>query len=153
MTGKRWNLWKQTERNSELCKLIERKPGKVNEIPLKVNEIPGSRGRKKTPENGKTAAGKTERPWCDLYFKAKNARENDKYDPTLELAMKISAFFGVSVNDIIGWHWAIIILRVGTHQSKNPKLYFSFSLDNLVSFRYSKVILQISKRRTRLCIR
>ena len=30
------------------------------------------------------------------------AIENDKYDPTLELAMKISAFFGVSVNDIIG---------------------------------------------------
>lgn len=28
------------------------------------------------------------------------AIENDKYDPTLELAMKISAFFGVSVNDI-----------------------------------------------------
>lgn len=28
------------------------------------------------------------------------AIENDKYDPTLELAMKISVFFGVSVNDI-----------------------------------------------------
>ena len=28
------------------------------------------------------------------------AIENDKYDPTLELAMKISGFFGVSVNDI-----------------------------------------------------
>lgn len=28
------------------------------------------------------------------------AIENDKYDPTLELAMKISAFFGKSVNDI-----------------------------------------------------
>ncbi len=28
------------------------------------------------------------------------AIENDKYDPTLELAMKISAFFGISVNDI-----------------------------------------------------
>ena len=28
------------------------------------------------------------------------AIENDKYDPTLELAMKISAFFGFSVNDI-----------------------------------------------------
>ncbi len=28
------------------------------------------------------------------------AIENDKYDPTLELAMKISAFFGRSVNDI-----------------------------------------------------
>lgn len=28
------------------------------------------------------------------------AIENDKYDPTLELAMKISTFFGVSVNDI-----------------------------------------------------
>ncbi len=28
------------------------------------------------------------------------AIENDKYDPTLELAMKISAFFGASVNDI-----------------------------------------------------
>ena len=28
------------------------------------------------------------------------AIENDKYDPTLELAMKISEFFGVSVNDI-----------------------------------------------------
>ena len=26
--------------------------------------------------------------------------ENDKYDPTLELAMKISEFFGKSVNDI-----------------------------------------------------
>ena len=28
------------------------------------------------------------------------ALENDKYDPTLELAMKISEFFGKSVNDI-----------------------------------------------------
>ena len=28
------------------------------------------------------------------------AIENDKYDPTLELAMKISEFFGVCVNDI-----------------------------------------------------
>ncbi len=28
------------------------------------------------------------------------AIENNKYDPTLELAMKISVFFGVSVNDI-----------------------------------------------------
>ena len=28
------------------------------------------------------------------------AIENDKYDPTLELAMKISAFFRFSVNDI-----------------------------------------------------
>ena len=28
------------------------------------------------------------------------AIENDKYDPTLELAMKISKFFGISVNDI-----------------------------------------------------
>ncbi|MBR1483833.1 MAG: helix-turn-helix transcriptional regulator [Ruminococcus sp.] len=28
------------------------------------------------------------------------AIENDKYDPTLELAMKLSAFFGVTVNDI-----------------------------------------------------
>lgn len=28
------------------------------------------------------------------------AIENNKYDPTLELAMKISAFFGISVNDI-----------------------------------------------------
>ncbi len=28
------------------------------------------------------------------------AIENNKYDPTLELAMRISAFFGVSVNDI-----------------------------------------------------
>ena len=28
------------------------------------------------------------------------AIENDKYDPTLELAMKFSEFFGVSVNDI-----------------------------------------------------
>lgn len=28
------------------------------------------------------------------------AIENDKYDPTLELAMKISEFFEVSVNDI-----------------------------------------------------
>ena len=28
------------------------------------------------------------------------AIENDKYDPTLELAMKISKFFGESVNDI-----------------------------------------------------
>ena len=28
------------------------------------------------------------------------AIENDKYDPTLELAMKMSEFFGVSVNDI-----------------------------------------------------
>ncbi len=52
----------QTERSSELCKLIERKPGKVNEIPLKVNETPRSQGREKTPENEKTAAGKTERP-------------------------------------------------------------------------------------------
>ncbi len=28
------------------------------------------------------------------------AIENNKYDPTLELAMKISVFFGVSVNEI-----------------------------------------------------
>ena len=28
------------------------------------------------------------------------AIEYDKYDPTLELAMKISEFFGLSVNDI-----------------------------------------------------
>ena len=28
------------------------------------------------------------------------AIENNKYDPTLELAMKISAFFGENVNDI-----------------------------------------------------
>ena len=28
------------------------------------------------------------------------AIENNKYDPTLELAMKISEFFGVSVNEI-----------------------------------------------------
>jgi len=28
------------------------------------------------------------------------AIENNKYDPTLELAMKISEFFGVSVNTI-----------------------------------------------------
>ena len=28
------------------------------------------------------------------------AIENDKYDPTLELAMKISKFFCLSVNDI-----------------------------------------------------
>ncbi len=28
------------------------------------------------------------------------AIENNKYDPTLELAMKISVFFGVPVNDI-----------------------------------------------------
>ena len=28
------------------------------------------------------------------------AIENNKYDPTLEMAMKISAFFGVNVNDI-----------------------------------------------------
>ena len=28
------------------------------------------------------------------------AIENDKYDPTLELAVKISEFFGVCVNDI-----------------------------------------------------
>lgn len=28
------------------------------------------------------------------------AIENDKYDPTLALAMKISEFFGISVNDI-----------------------------------------------------
>ena len=28
------------------------------------------------------------------------AIENDKYDPTLELAMKIAEFFGVSVNEI-----------------------------------------------------
>ena len=26
--------------------------------------------------------------------------ENNKYDPTLELAMRLSAFFGVSVNDM-----------------------------------------------------
>ncbi|MGI6769198.1 MAG: helix-turn-helix transcriptional regulator [Bacilli bacterium] len=29
-----------------------------------------------------------------------NAIENNKYDPTLELALKISIFFGLSVNDI-----------------------------------------------------
>lgn len=28
------------------------------------------------------------------------AIENDKYDPTLELAMKISIYFGQTVNDI-----------------------------------------------------
>lgn len=28
------------------------------------------------------------------------AIENDKYDPTLELAMRISAFFSLTVNDI-----------------------------------------------------
>lgn len=28
------------------------------------------------------------------------AVENDKYDPTLELAMKISEYFGITVNDI-----------------------------------------------------
>ena len=28
------------------------------------------------------------------------AIENDKYDPTLELAMKMSRFFGITVNDI-----------------------------------------------------
>lgn len=28
------------------------------------------------------------------------AIENNKYDPTLELAMKISEFFGISVNEI-----------------------------------------------------
>jgi len=28
------------------------------------------------------------------------AIENNKYDPTLELAMKISEYFGVSVNEI-----------------------------------------------------
>ena len=28
------------------------------------------------------------------------AIENNKYDPTLELAMRLSAFFGLSVNDI-----------------------------------------------------
>lgn len=28
------------------------------------------------------------------------AIENDKYDPSLELAMKISMYFGVTVNDI-----------------------------------------------------
>ena len=28
------------------------------------------------------------------------AIENDKYDPTLELAMKLSEFFGVSVNEL-----------------------------------------------------
>lgn len=28
------------------------------------------------------------------------AIENDKYDPTLELAMKISIYFGQNVNDI-----------------------------------------------------
>jgi hypothetical protein len=54
--------WRQLERLLGLCKLIERKPGKVNEIPLKVNETPGSQGQEKTPENEKTGAGKTERP-------------------------------------------------------------------------------------------
>ena len=36
------------------------------------------------------------------------AIENDKYDPTLELAMKISVFFGLTVNDIFHlncWVW------------------------------------------------
>ena len=28
------------------------------------------------------------------------AIENNKYDPTLELAMRLSAFFGVSVNEM-----------------------------------------------------
>ena len=28
------------------------------------------------------------------------AIDNNKYDPTLELAMRLSAFFGVSVNDM-----------------------------------------------------
>ena len=35
---------RQTERNTKLCKLIERKPGKVNEIPLKLNDTPGGQG-------------------------------------------------------------------------------------------------------------
>ena len=36
------------------------------------------------------------------------AIENNKYDPTLELAMKISAFFGKNVKDISGlnlWYY------------------------------------------------
>ena len=33
------------------------------------------------------------------------AIENNKYDPTLELAMKISEFFGLSVNDIFHLNW------------------------------------------------
>ena len=39
------------------------------------------------------------------------AIENDKYDPTLELAMKISEFFGKSVNDIFQLsHYALQFL-------------------------------------------
>ena len=33
------------------------------------------------------------------------AIENNKYDPTLELAMKISEFFGLNVNDIFHLNW------------------------------------------------
>ncbi len=68
-----------TERNPELCKLIERNPGKVNEIPLKLNDTPGSWGREKSPENEITAARKAERPWYDLNFKAKNARKKQDF--------------------------------------------------------------------------
>jgi len=39
------------------------------------------------------------------------AIENNKYDPTLELAMKISAFFGVSVNEIFHLEKQVGILR------------------------------------------
>ena len=41
----------QTERNTELCKLIERKPGKVNESPLKMNDYPGSGSEKKAQKS------------------------------------------------------------------------------------------------------
>ena len=52
----------QTERNAELCKLIERKPGKMNESPLKVNDYSGSGSEKKAPESKKSAARNDERP-------------------------------------------------------------------------------------------
>ena len=35
------------------------------------------------------------------------AIENNKYDPTLALAMRISEFFGVSVNEIFRLKWRI----------------------------------------------
>ena len=52
----------QTERNPELCKLVERKPGKVNESPLKLNDYSGSWGEEKARKSKKSADRNDERP-------------------------------------------------------------------------------------------
>ena len=44
------------------------------------------------------------------------AIENNKYDPTLELAMKISEYFGVSVNEIFQLRQDFSILITGHYE-------------------------------------